>query len=75
MPFAKAVSAKSFDFGEMGFEATIDYTRMLDIVLKAGYTGYIGVEYEGKVMSEEDGVKATKTLIENCIANLTSKSD
>ena len=75
MPFAKAVSAKSFDFGEMGFETTIDYTRMLDIVLKAGYTGYIGVEYEGKVMSEEDGVKATKTLIENCLANLTSKSD
>ncbi|MGB4959346.1 MAG: sugar phosphate isomerase/epimerase family protein [Saprospiraceae bacterium] len=67
MPYAKAVSAKSFDFGEMGFETTIDYFRMMDIIKAAGYSGYIGVEYEGKTLSEEDGVKATKSLIEKCL--------
>jgi sugar phosphate isomerase/epimerase len=75
MPFAKAVSAKSFDFGELGFETTIDYTRMIDIVKQANYSGFIGVEYEGTVLSEEDGVKATKMLIENCIKELSAKSE
>lgn len=75
MPFAKAVSAKSFDFGELGFETTIDYPRMMDIVKKANYRGFIGVEYEGKVLSEEEGVKATKMLIENCLKELSAKSE
>jgi sugar phosphate isomerase/epimerase len=75
MPYAKAVSAKSFDFGELGFETTIDYPRMMDIVKKANYSGFIGVEYEGKVLSEEEGVKATKMLIENCLKELSAKSE
>ena len=63
MPFAKGVSAKSYDFDEKGFETKIDYTKMLDIVRKAGYTGYIGIEYEGERLAEEDGIKATIKLI------------
>ena len=47
MPFAIAVSAKSHDFDEAGNEIHIDYPKMLKIVKDAGYTGYIGVEYEG----------------------------
>jgi len=66
MPFAKGVSAKSYDFDEKGFETKIDYTKMLDIVRKAGYTGYIGIEYEGERLSEEDGIKATIKLINTC---------
>ena len=66
MPFAKGVSAKSYDFDEKGFETKIDYTKMLDIVRKAGYTGYIGIEYEGERLSEEDGIKATIKLINIC---------
>ncbi|MBT8270004.1 MAG: sugar phosphate isomerase/epimerase, partial [Bacteroidia bacterium] len=46
MPAAKAVSAKSYDFDDKGNETSIDYTRMLQIVKDAGYTGFIGVEYE-----------------------------
>lgn len=63
MPFAKAVSAKSYDFDDQGNETVIDYSRMLQIVKSAGYTGYIGVEYEGSRMSEEEGTVATKELL------------
>ncbi len=67
MPQAKAVSAKSYDFGELGYETTIDYCKMLNIVKESGYSGYIGVEYEGERMSELDGVVATKKLIQKCL--------
>ncbi len=63
MPAAKAVSAKSYDFDENGNETTIDYRRMLQIVKNAGYSGYIGVEYEGSRLSEEEGILATKNLL------------
>ena len=63
MPAAKAVSAKSYDFDEAGNETKIDYVKMLQIVKDAGYTGYIGVEYEGSNLSEKDGIAATRDLL------------
>ena len=70
MPFAKGVSAKSYDFDAARNEVSIDYARMLKIVKDAGYTGYIGVEYEGSRLSEEDGIKATKDLLIKTVAQL-----
>jgi sugar phosphate isomerase/epimerase len=70
MPYAKAVSAKSHEFDPDGRESDIDYTRMLRIVKDAGYRGYIGVEYEGSGMSEEEGILATKALLLNAARNL-----
>lgn len=64
MPLARAVSAKSFDFDDDGNETTIDYARMMRIVLAAGYRGWIGVEYEGDRLSEEAGIRATRALLE-----------
>jgi len=64
MPYAKAVSAKSYDFDQQGNETKIDYYRMMDIVLKAGYHGYVGIEYEGSRQPEEQGILATKRLLE-----------
>jgi sugar phosphate isomerase/epimerase len=64
MPFAKAVSAKSHDFDEKGNETHTDYMRMMRIVLDADYRGFVGVEYEGKKLSERDGIIATKKLLE-----------
>ncbi|MFC3198031.1 sugar phosphate isomerase/epimerase family protein [Parapedobacter deserti] len=64
MPFAKGVSAKANVFDEKGDEANIDYRRMLRIVKDAGYRGYIGIEYEGDQLSEEEGIKAAKRLLE-----------
>lgn len=63
MPYAKGVSAKSHVFDEEGIETNTDYTRMLQIVKDAGYTGHIGIEYEGSELSEYEGIKATKNLL------------
>lgn len=70
MPAAKAVSAKSYDFDAEGNETKIDYTRMLQIVKDANYSGYIGVEYEGSRLSEEEGIIATKELLLNAAKKL-----
>ena len=67
MEHAHAVSAKSYDFDEQGNETTIDYKRMMGIVKNAGYKGYIGIEYEGNRMSEDEGILATKNLLEKLI--------
>jgi len=64
LPFAKAVSAKSHDFDAAGNETKTDYMRMLKLVLAAGYHGHVGVEYEGKALSESEGIQATKALLE-----------
>jgi hypothetical protein len=64
MPYAKAVSAKSYDFDDKGNETKIDFYRMMKIVLDAGYKGFVGIEYEGGRLSETDGVIATKKLLE-----------
>jgi sugar phosphate isomerase/epimerase len=63
MPYAKAVSAKTNDFDEDGNDIGIDYVRMLKIVKEHDYTGYIGVEYEGNILGEEQGILATKELL------------
>ena len=64
MPFAKAVSAKSHDFDSNGNETRTDFFRMMDIVMDAGYSGYVGIEYEGSEMDEMSGIKATKDLLD-----------
>lgn len=64
MPWARAVSAKSYDFDESGEEVTLDYGRLVRIVLDAGYRGHIGIEYEGNRLSEPDGIRATLALLE-----------
>lgn len=71
MPYAKAVSAKSHDFDEQGNETKTDYKKMLEIVVKKhNYHGYCGIEYEGSKLSEEDGIKATKKLLERVRSEL-----
>ncbi|MBM3985820.1 MAG: TIM barrel protein, partial [Planctomycetes bacterium] len=64
LPFARAVSAKSYDFGADGNETTIDYARMLGLVQASGYRGWLGIEYEGQRLSEPDGIRATKALLQ-----------
>ena len=65
MPFAKAVSAKTHDFDADGNETHTDYFKMMDIVVKKhGYHGYCGIEYEGSKLSEPEGIRASKKLLE-----------
>lgn len=63
MEYAKAVSAKSYDFNDSGEETTLDFSRILRIVKDAGYSGYIGVEYEGDRLNSEEGIIATRDLL------------
>ncbi|GAA4965209.1 sugar phosphate isomerase/epimerase [Algibacter aquimarinus] len=63
LPFAKAVSAKSYDFDANGNETTIDFMKVMKMVKDINYTGFVGVEYEGKRLSEDDGIKATRDLL------------
>src|SRR4051794_1249757 len=72
MPLARAVSAKSYDFDKSGNETKIDYSRMMRIVAAAGFHGYVGVEYEGTVMPEREGLLATKRLLERVRAKMVS---
>ncbi len=65
MPHAKAVSAKCYDFDTQGRETKIDFPRMMKIVTDAGYKGYVGIEYEGNRMSEADGIKAARKLLDS----------
>jgi sugar phosphate isomerase/epimerase len=70
MVYAKAVSAKSYDFDSDGKQPKIDYVRMLKIVKDAGYHGFIGVEYEGDNLSEIEGINATKKLLLSAAAEI-----
>jgi len=71
MPYAKGVSAKSHEFDGEGNEVRTDYYKMLQIVKDAGFKGYVGIEYEGSELSEFEGIKATKALLEKVRAELS----
>ena len=64
MPFAKGASAKTIDFDANGNCVETDYVRMLQIIKDSGFKGYIGIEYEGEKVSEDEGIRKTKALLE-----------
>jgi hypothetical protein len=41
---------------------------MLKIVQESGYKGFIGIEYEGERLSELQGIKAAKKLLDQYAA-------
>ena len=65
MPYAKGVSAKSYDFDSSGKETKLDFARIMKIVSDANYHGFVGIEYEGSQLSEPEGIRATKKLLES----------
>jgi len=67
LPYAKGVSAKAYAFDADGNESSIDYKKMLDIVKASDFSGHVGIEWEGESLSEPDGIKATKRLLEKYI--------
>jgi sugar phosphate isomerase/epimerase len=76
MPYAKGVSAKTHKFDANGNEPDIDFVKMFDIIKKSGFKGIVGIEYEGGLMqaygqpgylTNEEGIKATKKLLERVI--------
>lgn len=74
MPYAKALNAKTHAFDRAGNETTLDYDRILRIVLKSGYRGYIGIEWEpdgpGLAMSDVQGIQTTRDMLIKKMAGL-----
>lgn len=64
LPYARGLSAKSYNFNSEGDETSIDFKRMLSLMKESGFSGYVGVEYEGSELSEPEGIRATKALLE-----------
>jgi hypothetical protein len=80
MPFAQAVSAKSYDFDDAkplvtidkGAKREIDFLKMMGIVVDAGYRGYVGIEYEGGELDEYAGIRKTKEILERVREQLST---
>jgi sugar phosphate isomerase/epimerase len=64
LPYAKGLSAKTYDFDTDGNCIETDYVKMMKIIKEFGFNGYIGIEYEGNKISEEEGIRKTKALLE-----------
>ncbi|ADB40651.1 sugar phosphate isomerase/epimerase family protein [Spirosoma linguale] len=74
MPYAKGISAKTHKFDAQGNETETDFRKMFKIIKDAGFNGYVGIEYEGGIMSMYNptggylptnaGIQATKVLLE-----------
>lgn len=64
LPFAKGISAKTYDFNAEGNETSIDYGRILSMVKSSGFTGYVGIEYEGHGLTANNGIAKTKAMLE-----------
>ncbi|SRR5215204_1071556 len=70
MPYAKGASAKTYDFDANGNCIETDYYRMMKIIKDSGFHGYVGIEYEGEKLSEEEGIRKTKALMEKIAVSL-----
>ena len=44
----------------------------MQIVQDSGFKGFVGIEYEGTQLSEDEGIKATKALLERVFAELAT---
>ena len=64
IPYAKGLSAKTYDFDEQGNCVETDYTRIMKIAKEAKFKGIIGIEYEGDKVDEYTGIRKTKELLE-----------
>lgn len=70
VPYAMGISAKTYDFDANGNCVETDYSRMMKIIKDAGFSGIIGIEYEGDKLSEEEGIRKTKELLLKTAANM-----
>jgi len=78
MPFAKGVHAKTHLFDANGNDTETDFVKMFSIIKRSGFKGWVSLEYEGGLfkmynpaapnLGNDDGVKATKALVEKAAA-------
>lgn len=72
MPFATWVSAKCYAFDSKGYEISMNYPRIIDIILASGYRGYISVEYEG-AGTPLDGVRQSVAMLKALRSHFTNE--
>ena len=65
MKYAKGVSAKTHGFDLEGNDVDINYKKMLQIVKKSNYSGFIGVEAQAFTMDPIEAIIASKKLLLN----------
>ena len=70
MPYAKGVSAKAQRFDLDGNCVETDYFKMFKIIRDSGFNGYVGIEFSSEDMSEDEGVRKTKALLEKVAASM-----
>jgi sugar phosphate isomerase/epimerase len=63
-PLAKGMRADTLKFDARGNEATTDYRRAVRTLHKAGYRGYVGINYCGEDADEHAGILASRKLLE-----------
>jgi|AntAceMinimDraft_12_1070368.scaffolds.fasta_scaffold07754_3 sugar phosphate isomerase/epimerase len=63
LPFTQSVSAKAHHFDMQGFETSIDFHKMAQIIAAHDYSGFISIEFEGNYYSEIEGISLTKNLL------------
>ncbi|RPE08043.1 sugar phosphate isomerase/epimerase [Chitinophaga lutea] len=61
-PYANFVQAKTYYGGGEWYTLDLDYKRIIDILRKVNYKGYIAIEFEGKEAAET-GVKKSVDML------------
>lgn len=69
LPWARAVCAKVHKIKPDGEAAHTDFHKMLGLMKKGGFKGYLGIEFEGQD-DPVKGILGTKKLIERTLAKL-----
>lgn len=54
LPVAGVVHAKFFDLNDDGSDRMLEYTRVLEILQNAAYTGYVSIEYDSQEPASRD---------------------
>lgn len=66
IPHTKHIHAKTHEFDEEGDEINIDYNKLMNILKKVNFDGYLSIEYEGG-RDHDEGIIKSKKLIEKYI--------
>ena len=74
MPYATGVSVKPTVYDDNGNTSPLDYTRMMRIVLDAGYNGYCGIEH-GPAGREVEGILEVKAALESAHEMLLAEKE
>ncbi|MFZ5926125.1 MAG: sugar phosphate isomerase/epimerase family protein [Acidobacteriota bacterium] len=63
--YAKGMSFKCYFEGPDAAEDKYDFQRMMKVVEDSKYSGYIGIEYEGRKLGELEGIARARKLLKD----------